>query len=259
MKQYILLSVLGLATICSAQIPSIGWCPDKRPMPGFDMDKYLGTWYEQERYFTVLEAGSRCARTNYTKAIDGRVLVTNEITNRLTGIKRVLDGEIREVPKLGEPSSLRVKYSTLPLPMETQYTILDTDYNTYSVVWACSSFGPLVNSQSAWVMTRDRLPSGTILQKAYGILDKHKITRTFFVKADQEECTIGDPVPADPAKAGAEEAAGQVAAKGAVKDEPVVAAAAPVVVADPVKEVAPVKEVPVKEPAPVKEAAPVKV
>ena len=45
--------------------------------------QYLGTWYEAERYFTVLEAGSRCARTNYTKATDGRILVTNEIRNRL--------------------------------------------------------------------------------------------------------------------------------------------------------------------------------
>lgn len=45
--------------------------------------QYLGTWYEAERYFTVLEAGSRCVSTNYTKAVDGRVLVSNQITNRL--------------------------------------------------------------------------------------------------------------------------------------------------------------------------------
>lgn len=39
-------------------------------------------------------------------------------------------------------------------------------------------------------MTRERLPSGTTLQKAYGILDKFKISRTFFVKTDQEGCAI---------------------------------------------------------------------
>ncbi|CAB0018377.1 unnamed protein product, partial [Nesidiocoris tenuis] len=155
---------------------------------------YLGTWYEAERYFTVLEAGSRCARTNYTKAIDGRILVTNEITNRLTGIHRVLDGEIRNIPKGGIDSKITVKFSTLPFPMETEYIILDTDYDTYSVVWSCSGIGPLVNTQSAWVMTRDRLPPGTVLQKAYAVLDKHKISRTFFVRAEQEECNLGDPL-----------------------------------------------------------------
>lgn len=39
-------------------------------------------------------------------------------------------------------------------------------------------------------MTRERLPSGTTMQKAYGILDKFKISRTFFVKTDQEGCAI---------------------------------------------------------------------
>lgn len=39
-------------------------------------------------------------------------------------------------------------------------------------------------------MTRDRLPSGNTMQKAYGVLDKFKISRTFFVKSDQEGCAI---------------------------------------------------------------------
>lgn len=39
-------------------------------------------------------------------------------------------------------------------------------------------------------MTRERLPSGTTLQRAYGVLDKFKISRTFFVKTDQEGCAL---------------------------------------------------------------------
>lgn len=39
-------------------------------------------------------------------------------------------------------------------------------------------------------MTRDRIPDSTTLQKAYGVLDKYKISRTFFVKTDQEGCAI---------------------------------------------------------------------
>ncbi|XP_073991397.1 apolipoprotein D-like [Rhodnius prolixus] len=192
MKELILIICTLTIAISRAQMPGFGWCPDKRAMPGFDIDKYLGTWYEAERYFTVLEAGSRCARTNYTKAVDGRILVTNEITNRLTGIKRVLDGEIRNVPKGGVDSKISVKYSTLPFPMETEYIILDTDYDSYAVVWSCSGFGPLVNTQTAWVMTRERLPPGIVLQKAYAVLDKNKISRTFFVRAEQEECNLGE-------------------------------------------------------------------
>lgn len=37
-------------------------------------------------------------------------------------------------------------------------------------------------------MTRERSPSGPVLQRAYGVLDKYKISRTFFVKTDQDNC-----------------------------------------------------------------------
>lgn len=39
-------------------------------------------------------------------------------------------------------------------------------------------------------MTRERIPPGNILQQAYGVLDKYKISRTFFVKTDQEGCAL---------------------------------------------------------------------
>lgn len=42
--------------------------------------------------------------------------------------------------------------------------------------------------ESAWVLTRERIPSGPVLQRAYGVLDKFKISRTFFVKTDQTDC-----------------------------------------------------------------------
>lgn len=42
-------------------------------------------------------------------------------------------------------------------------------------------------------MTRDRIPSGPILQRAYGVLDKFKISRTFFVKTDQTDCETAAP------------------------------------------------------------------
>ncbi|XP_075210896.1 apolipoprotein D-like isoform X2 [Lycorma delicatula] len=186
MYQFLLVMVMGLALV-GGQIPNLGWCPDYVPMADFEMDKYLGTWYEQERYFRVMEAGSRCVRTNYTKAVDGRILVASEITGRLTGLKRVIEGEMLK----GSEPRISIKYQVLPFPVEMSYTVLDTDYDTYSVVWSCSGLGP-VNTQSAWVMTRERLAPGTVLQKAYGVLDKYKISRTFFVKTDQADCAIAE-------------------------------------------------------------------
>lgn len=42
-------------------------------------------------------------------------------------------------------------------------------------------------------MTRDRLPVGPVLQRAYGVLDKYQISRTFFIKTDQNNCDAVPP------------------------------------------------------------------
>jgi apolipoprotein D and lipocalin family protein len=82
-----------------------------------------------------------------------------------TGIKRVLEGEIRKAPSKAEEGKLHVKYTTVPLiPLETQYNVLETDYDNYAVLWSCSGVGP-VHTQNAWIMTRQRLAPGEILQK----------------------------------------------------------------------------------------------
>lgn len=47
-------------------------------------------------------------------------------------------------------------------------------------------------------MTRERLAPGTVLQQAYGVLDKYKISRTFFVKTDQSDCMFSDPAAIPP-------------------------------------------------------------
>lgn len=96
--------------------------------------------------------------------------------------------------------------------------VLDTDYVNYAVIWSCSNVTPLGHTESAWVsvkqlikinllqffiqkklMTRERSPRGEVLQAAYGVLDKFKMNRSFFVKTDQEKCeTLPPPQEADP-------------------------------------------------------------
>ncbi|XP_076636216.1 apolipoprotein D-like [Colletes latitarsis] len=200
-KIVLVLSTLALAR---AQIPSLGFCPDYVPMANFDMNKFLGVWYETERYFQLTEVVSRCVMANYTVGTDGKFHVSNQVTNRFTGIKRVVEGEIKKAPSKAEEGKLVVKY-TIPLTPETKYSVLETDYDTYAVLWSCSGIGPF-HTQNAWVMTRERLAPGTVVQKAYAVLDKYKISRTFFVKTDQDDCAHLDVSPSKPAETKPQEA-----------------------------------------------------
>lgn len=55
-----------------------------------------------------------------------------------------------------------------------------------------------VYTVSAWILARERIPDGPVLQAAYGVLDRFKISRTFFVNTDQADCeTKGDAEEAD--------------------------------------------------------------
>lgn len=46
-------------------------------------------------------------------------------------------------------------------------------------------------------MARERIPRGEVLQAAYGVLDKYKMNRSFFVKTEQTNCeTLPPPIEA---------------------------------------------------------------
>lgn len=46
-------------------------------------------------------------------------------------------------------------------------------------------------------MARERIPRGEVLQAAYGVFDKYKMNRSFFVKTEQTNCeTLPPPIEA---------------------------------------------------------------
>ncbi|XP_047532905.1 apolipoprotein D-like [Vanessa atalanta] len=189
-------SVLLLVATASAQIPSLGWCPDYQPMANFNVNRFLGAWYEAERYFTVAELGTRCVTTKYESTPEGRILVSNEITNSLTGMKRVMEGSLQMIGREGEGRMI-IKYPAMSMPNDNEYSILETDYDNYAVMWSCSGIGP-VHIQNAWILTRERLAPSLVMQSAYAVLDRYKISRTFFVKTNQADCSILPNPAADP-------------------------------------------------------------
>lgn len=67
----------------NSQVPSFGGCPGYDPMGEFDQERFLGTWYEVERLFTVTELASRCVSAQYERKADGQLWVDNFFTNRL--------------------------------------------------------------------------------------------------------------------------------------------------------------------------------
>lgn len=52
-------------------------------MKEFNKLKYMGTWYEVERFYLMRDIIAKCVAVNYERFEDGRIYVNNMYTNRM--------------------------------------------------------------------------------------------------------------------------------------------------------------------------------
>lgn len=137
----ILLS-LALCGLCTA---TMGQKVDNSTITAFDLDRYLGKWYEIARYDHSFERGLVGSTAMYTLRDDGKVKVLN------SGHLNTLDGPYKEsvgkarARKNGMPGQLEVSFFG---PFYGDYDILELapDYS-YSVVGSSSP-------KYLWILSR---------------------------------------------------------------------------------------------------------
>ncbi|KAJ8669023.1 hypothetical protein QAD02_000282 [Eretmocerus hayati] len=179
---YFGLLVIGSAV---AQIPSFGGCPDVETVSNFDVKKYLGKWYEQERFFAAFEVGAKCVTAEYSENDNGTIKVVNKQINYVTSKPSSIEGYA--VQKTPGDAKLGVIFPSSPIKSEGPYWIVDTDYDSYAVVWSCSELG-FASAKIAWILTRERFPVHAVIEAAYQAIDKAKINKQFFMRTDQKHC-----------------------------------------------------------------------
>ncbi|XP_015600998.1 apolipoprotein D [Cephus cinctus] len=178
--------VLFVAGSALAQVPFLGVCPNMEIMMNFEVEKYVGKWYEAERYFALFEFGGKCVTANYNLSENGSVQIMNKQISALTGVASSIEGIARLIGRSDDPK-LTVTFPSLPLPVDAPYWILDTDYKSYAVVWSCTNFG-VFSIRNAWILTREPRPPVAVLEKAYQVIDRNNISRAYFIRTDQKNC-----------------------------------------------------------------------
>lgn len=177
-------------SIFSAQVPAFGKCPevDVAVANNFDLEKYLGLWYEAEKYPFVFEVAGKCITATYGKMENGDVSVVNRQINRFTGN----EGKVSGTAAVVSPGKLSVKFTSLPSPansLEANYWVLDTDYTTFSVVYSCRDLGGLMSGKMVWILTREKNADMETMGKAYAVLDRNKISKGYLMRTDQFNCS----------------------------------------------------------------------
>merc|ERR1711936_392866 len=176
---------------------STGACPAVRGMTDFDSSAYLGQWYEYSNMFEIYQdvfaVGAKCVRATYTEEGD-TVGVKNEYVSPLTGYGSI-DGSAR-FANLSSVGELIVNFNN-PAgrslfgssdPNTPNYSVIDTDYTSYSVVYMCRPIAGIFKKESLWLLTRDAVPSDSTVETALEVMRTNNLPWEKLSKTSQTGC-----------------------------------------------------------------------
>uniref|UniRef100_A0A8V0Z2F1 Apolipoprotein D n=1 Tax=Gallus gallus TaxID=9031 RepID=A0A8V0Z2F1_CHICK len=161
----VLLSLLGLG---NAQMFHMGPCPDPPVQQDFDINKYLGKWYEIEKLPSNFEKGS-CVQANYSLKENGKFKVINKemlSSGKINAIEgEIMHTDVKEPAKLGE---------WLPA--------------NYSLVYSCTNILWLFHFDYAWIMSRSPDMHPDTVEHLKSMLRTYKIDTDKMMPTDQLNC-----------------------------------------------------------------------
>lgn len=118
---------------------------DKSTITDFDLNKYLGTWYEIARYDHRFERGLVGVTANYSMREDGKIKVINSgYKHTLNGPKKSAEGKAK-IPNYNNPAHLKVSFFWF---FYGDYFVLELDENYEWAIIGSSSDNYL------WILSR---------------------------------------------------------------------------------------------------------
>lgn len=190
-----LFSVLLLAVSAySAQaVFSSGKCLEIPAISNFEVNSYIGNWYEIRRLNSVFERQLKCGRAIYQIESSNSISVENNGINAITG-------EIASVVGHATFSDTSAKNKlTLMLPVEVagvtifenegEYSVWDTDYDSYALIYSCKTIIPgLVKAETSWILSRERTLSDEKIRYLSSVLAVDGLDINKFEVVDQSDC-----------------------------------------------------------------------
>jgi len=189
--------VIGIICSVGAQEISPGKCPNFTVIENFEPTQYLGQWFEYSNYFAIFQLFSDCVNADYSDMSTQNVTkikVVNRGVNTFKGTPNVAEGSavLGEPDNLSHPGKLIVNFDSQPAfarSTTTNYNIIDTDYTSYAVVYFCEQkFFDLFKTELLWILTRERIPSQAVIDKATSIIKAQGIDTKRLKKTRQTNC-----------------------------------------------------------------------
>lgn len=143
--------------LCSLLISGCVTTPAGVPVvKEFDLERYLGTWYEIARLDHRFERGLSRVSANYSKRTDGGIDVINRGFDSEKSKWKEAKGRAYQV---GEPGEARLKV-TFFWPFYAGYNVIELDRDNYEYAVVC---GP--DKKYLWILARDRTLAEPVLKQ----------------------------------------------------------------------------------------------
>lgn len=154
-------AILILSLACLASCHSrFGKCAVRNPqvVSDFVLEKYLGKWYEQERDNDVPFQSGECTTAEYSKE-EGYVKVVNSELrpNQQERTVAVAKAYYPHPPIAKLLVNFGPEYLKYIKSLMGTYWVLDTDYDSFSIVYSCTEIlGGAYSMEYIWILTREK-------------------------------------------------------------------------------------------------------
>jgi len=162
-----------------------GGCPKlKYFADDFDINQYVGKWYGAVRSKAFAFSKGECGIAEYSLNNEGTLLIKNSEILK-DGTVSVAEGDAKQTSK-SNPFQYGIKFSIFQ-PVRGDYQILDTDYETYSIIYSCSNF-LVARNELVWILSRNRFMDRDLLEVLTDKVERQLgVSRETFMYDDQSE------------------------------------------------------------------------
>ena len=147
------------------------------PVAGFDLDRYLGTWYEIARLDHAFERNLTHVSAEYTRSPDGTVRVTNRGYNPEKGEWRSIEGRAKFIGK-DDIGSLKVSFFG---PFYGGYHVIALDRENYRYAVVA---GP--SRSYLWILSRSKTMDEALYQTLVSQADTLGFDTSTLIRVKQQ-------------------------------------------------------------------------